>query len=247
MVLAEIVSILVWFGLTYIFDNLVGISFLEAWTLTVGGGFSIVPTVFVTLFNPSSVLLWIIVGGLFVGNIGWGWLGIVFISRLFMSWAFDRTVPTALANVSDRFHTPYVAIIVASACTLVPMYLYFFVSFITTQVNGIFLFAVVWFLTALGAIILPFRRKAIFEAASWKARIGGFPVISLLGVIGAILFGYLGFNAVTNPAVASFSSQAQVIIVVVVLIPIAIFAASYFYNKAHGIDLTKVWAQIPPE
>ncbi len=185
LVLAEIVSILIWFGLTYLFDNLVGISFLEAWTLTAGGGASTVPTVFVTLFNPSSLLLWIIVGGLFVGNIGWGWLGIVFISRLFMSWAFDRTLPSGLANVSDRFHTPYVAIVVAAACTLVPMYLYFFVSFITTQVNGIFLFAVVWFLTAVSAIILPFRRKAIFEAASWKARIGGFPIISLLGVIGA--------------------------------------------------------------
>jgi hypothetical protein len=127
------------------------------------------------------------------------------------------------------------------------MYLYFFVSFITGQVNAIFLFSVVWFLTAISAIVLPFRRKNIFDAASWKARIGGFPVLSILGLLGAILFGYLGFNAVTNPAIGPFSFNAQVAIVIVVIIPIVIFATSYYYNKSHGIDLTKVWAQIPPE
>jgi hypothetical protein len=127
------------------------------------------------------------------------------------------------------------------------MYLYFFVSFITGQVNSIFLFSVVWFLTAISAIVLPFRRKNIFEAAPWKARVTGVPVLSILGVLGAILFGILGFNAVTNPAVGPFTFYAQVAIVIVVVIPIIIFAASYFYNKSRGIDLSKVWAQIPPE
>src|SRR5208282_5626546 len=61
LVMAEVVSILVWFGLTYMFDHIVGISFLEAWTLTVGGGASIVPTAFVTLLDPSRLLLWVIV------------------------------------------------------------------------------------------------------------------------------------------------------------------------------------------
>ena len=44
--------------------------------------------------------------GLFVGNIGWSWLSLVFISRLFLAWSFDRVMPQWLAKVSDRFHTP---------------------------------------------------------------------------------------------------------------------------------------------
>ena len=247
LVLAEVVSILVWFGLTFLFDHLVGISFLEAWTLTVGGGSSTVPTVFVTLLNPNSLLLWVIVVGLFIGNIGWGWLGIVFISRLFMSWSFDRTLPTALANVSDRYHTPHVAIALAAAFTMIPMYLYFFVTFITTQINGIFLFAVVWFLTAISAILLPFRRRSIFEAAAWKPRIAGIPVLTILGVLGAILFAFLAYNSVTNPAIGPFSYAAQVTIVIVTLIPIVLYAGSYYYNKSRGIDLRLTMAQLPPE
>jgi amino acid transporter len=247
LVLAEITSVIVWFGLTFIFDHLVGISFLEAWTLTVGGGSSTVPTVFVTLLNPNAILLWVIVIGLFIGNIGWGWLGIVFISRLFMSWAFDRTLPTALANVSDRFHTPHVAIVLATAFSIIPMYLYFFVTFITAQVNIIFLFAVVWFLTALSAILLPFRCKSIFEAASWKPRVGGVPVLSILGLIGAVLFAFLAYNSVTNPAIGPFSYGAQLAIFIVILMPIVLYTASYYYNKSRGLDLGKVMAQLPPE
>jgi amino acid transporter len=247
LIAAEIVSILVWFGLTFIFDNLVGISFLEAWTLTVGGGFSTVPTVFVTVLNPNTVLLWLIVIGLFIGNIGWGWLGIVFISRLFMSWAFDRTMPSALANVSDRYHTPYVAIIFGAACSLITMFLYFFVNFLATQVNSVFLFAVVWFLTALSAIILPFRRKEMFEAASWRPRLAGIPVLSMLGVVGAALFAYLAYNSVTNPAIGPFTAGAQETIALVVVLPILLYAVSFYYNKSRGIDLAKIIAQVPPE
>lgn len=247
LVLAELVSILVWFGLTFLFDHLVGISFLEAWTLTAGGGASTVPTVFVTLLNPNSLLLWIIVVGLFIGNIGWGWLGIVFISRLFMSWAFDRTLPTALARVSDRYHTPYVAIGLAAAFSIIPMYLYFFVTFITTQVNGVFLFAVVWFLTAVSAVLLPFRRRSIFDASSWKPRVAGVPILCVLGILGAALFAFLAYNSVTNPAIGPFSYPAQVTILVVMIIPIALYTVSYSYNRSRGLDLSKVMAQLPPE
>ena len=247
LVLAEIASILVWFGLTFIFDHLVGISFLEAWTLTVGGGASTVPTVFVTLLNPNNVLLWVIVIGLFIGNIGWGWLGIVFISRLFMSWAFDRTLPTALARVSDRYHTPHVAIALAAAFSIIPMYLYFFVTFITTQVNAIFLFAVVWFLTAVSAILLPFRRRYLFDAAPWKPRLAGVPVLSILGILGAALFGFLAYNSVTNPAIGPFSNAAQETILIVMIIPVVIYAMSYYYNRSRGLDISKAMAQLPPE
>ena len=247
LVLAEVVSILVWFGLTLIFDHVVGISFLEAWTVTVGAGSSTVPTVFVTLLEPNSLLLWIIVVGLFIGNIGWGWLGIVFISRLFMSWAFDRTVPTVLASVSDRYHTPHLAVGLAAALTILPMYLSFFVSFITAQINLVFLFSVVWLLTAVSAVLLPFRRRAMFDAAAWKPRVAGVPVLSILGVLGACLFAFLAYNSVTNPAIGPFTFGAQATIVVVTIIPIVIYAGSHYYNKSRGLDLGKVMAQVPPE
>jgi amino acid transporter len=247
LVLAEVVSIVVWFGLTYVLDRLIGISFIEAWTLTAGAGSSTVPTAFVTVLDPSRMLLWLIVAGLFIGNIGWSWLSVVFLSRLLMAWSFDRLLPSAFADVSDRFHTPVTAIILVSALALVPMYLEFFTSFITAQVNAIFLYAVVWSLASLSALVLPFRRRSIFEASSSNARVAGMPILSLLGLLGVSLFVYLGYYSVTNPAIGPFALGAQIFIVAIVLIPIAIYAGSYYYNRARGIDLRQLCAQLPPD
>ena len=173
LVLAEAVSIAVWFGLTYMLDHVIGIPFIEAWAIQNGGGvspLSTVPTAFATVLNPSSILLWLIVVGLFVGNIGWSWLSLVFISRLFLAWSFDKVVPQALAKVSDRFHTPVNAIALGAVLAIVPMYLQYFTSFISAQVNAIFFYSVVWFLAAISAALLPFLRRDVYESS-----LGGAP------------------------------------------------------------------------
>jgi basic amino acid/polyamine antiporter, APA family len=249
LVLAEAASIAIWFGLTYMLDRVIGLQFIEAWAIQNGGGgapLSTVPTAFATVLDPSSTLLWLIVVGLFIGNIGWSWLSLVFISRLFLAWSFDRVMPQWLSRVSDRFHTPVNAIALAAALALIPMYLQYFTSFISAQVNAIFFYSVVWFLAAVSAILLPFTRREVYEASTGGRR-RGVPVISVLGALGAGLFAYLGYNSVANPAVGPFQFSAQVVVGTVILVPIVIYAASYSYHKRRGLDLLLSQSQIPPE
>ena len=246
LVMAEVVSIVVWFGLTYLLDSLVGIPFIEAWTLTVGGGSATVPTAFATVLNPNPVLLWLIVTGLFIGNIGWSWLSLVFISRLFLAWSFDRVIPRSFAQVSDRFHTPTVAIIAATLIAIIPMYLEYFTSFIAAQINAVFFYSIVWFLAAVSAIILPFGRRSLYDSLISGPR-KGIPVLSLLGLAGVVLFTYLGYNSITNSAIGPFSAGAQIFTALVVAVPAVIYLASYYYNKTKGTDLRRLHALIPPE
>jgi len=248
LVLAEGASIAIWFGLTYMLDKVIGLPFIEAWAIQNGAGvpLSTVPTAFATVLNPSSLLLWLIVIGLFIGNIGWSWLSLVFISRLFLAWSFDRVMPQWLSKVSDRFHTPVNAIIVGAVLALIPMYLQYFTSFISAQVNAIFFYSVVWFLAAISAALLPFTRREVYESATGGRR-RGVPVISVLGAVGAGLFAYLGYNSVANPAVGPFQLSAQVVVGVVVLVPIVIYAVSYRYHKRRGLDLRLAQSKIPPE
>ncbi|MBI3022737.1 MAG: amidohydrolase family protein [Thaumarchaeota archaeon] len=117
----------------------------------------------------------------------WSWLSLVFISRLFLAWSFDRIISASFVHVTDRFHTPTAAIILGATLAIIPMYLEYFTSFISTQVNAIFLYSAVWFLAAVSAAVLPFRRRRIFETAQ-KSMVGRVPVVSLFGVLGAILF-----------------------------------------------------------
>lgn len=244
LVVAEVFSIAVWFGLTYLLDSRIGISFIEAWTV-VNNHTATVPTAFASVLYPNNILIWLLVVGLFIGNIGWSWLALTFISRLFFAWSFDRIIPAKFAAVSDRFHTPTTAIAFAAALAVVPMYLTYFTSFITAQVNAIFFYSVVWFLAALSAIILPYTRKDIYSLSHGKR--SRLPVLSVLGVVAATLFAYLGYNSVTNPAVGPFAGSAEAFTAALVLIPIAIYVVSYWYNKRRGIDLTKLHAQLPPD
>ena len=249
LVLAEAVSIAIWFGLTYMLDNVIGLPFIEAWAIQSGGGgspLSTVPTAFATVLDPSSILLWLIVIGLFIGNIGWSWLSLVFISRLFLAWSFDRVMPQWLSRVSDRFHTPVNAIVLGAALALIPMYLQYFTSFISAQVNAIFFYSIVWFLAAVSAALLPFTRRGVYESATGGRR-RGIPLISVLGALAAALFAYLGYNSVENPAVGPFQASAQVVVGGVILVPVVIYALSYRYHKRRGVDLRLAQSQLPPE
>lgn len=244
LVLAQLFSTAVWFGLTYELDRVVGLSFIEAWAKSTGGGFSTVPTAFATVLNPNATLLWLIVVGLFIGNIGWSWLALIFIGRLFMAWSFDRVVPSWLASVSDRFHTPVNALFFAAVLAVIPMYLVYFTSFITAQVNAILFYSIVWFLAAVSAIVIPYSRRDVYAAVTGGR---GIPFLSLLGVLGAVLFAYLGYVSLTNSAIGPFAFSAQVFTVASLVVPIGIYLVSYYLNKRRGIRLSLLYSEIPPE
>jgi APA family basic amino acid/polyamine antiporter len=243
---AEVASIGIFLLMTYLFDHSIGISFLEAWTVTQNYS-STVPSALAMVFYPNMILLWVITIGLFVGNIGWWWLALVFASRIPMAWAFDRVLPVGLAHVSDRFHTPTFSIALTVLLSIVPMYLIFFTSFISTQLNGTFLFTVAWLIAALAAVVLPFRRRSIFEASEARGRVLGVPVLSLVGAVALAVLGYLSYNAFTNPAIGPNATSARLVILAVVAVPVVIYAISYYYNKRRGFDLSLISSDLPPE
>ncbi len=243
---AELVSIAVWFGLTYLLDHVVNISFVEAYA--VANGYNApVPTVFASAINPNAALAWFIFGGLFVSNMGWSWLGFTFLSRLVMSMSFDGMISTKFAHVSERFRTPTYAVVLICCAAVIPMYLEFYTSFITTQVNSIFLLAIVWILTSLCAIVLPYRKKALYQTTAGQKNPLGIPTLSILGVIGIAVFGYMAYYSIINPAVGPFHLGAELILAGVLGAAIAIYLATYFYNKSKNLNINAIFNELPPE
>ena len=243
---AQVASIAIFLLMTGLFDHSIGISFLEAWTVTQNYS-STVPSALAMVFYPNVILLWVITIGLFVGNIGWWWLALVFASRIPMAWAFDRVLPAGLAHVSDRFHTPTLSILLTVALSTIPMYLIFFTSFISTQLNGTFLFTIAWLISAVAAVVLPYRRKVIFQMSQATSRFLGVPVLSWIGLVAVVVLGYFSYNAFTNPAIGPGAESARLVILAVIVVPIAIYAVSYYYNKSRGFNLGLITGELPPE
>jgi amino acid transporter len=116
-------------------------------------------------------------------------------------------------------------------------------------VNLVFAQAALYLLTMIAATTFPFLRKDPFnQNNSWATRkIGGLPLMSLFGGIGAAVLLMNCYFLFTDPAVSGYSLTSFLIIVVTYIF----FIAAYFVIKAkrkrQGIDLNYVFQEIPPE
>ena len=98
-------------------------------------------------------------------------------------------------------------------------------------------------------MVYPYRRKEMFEAGppSTQRRIGGIPVISILGFL------TLAVSVFTEWAVgqAFFSGSLEfsqyAVVGVMAAIPIVIYVWAHNYHKRKGIPLSLQFSQVPPE
>ncbi|HSK15674.1 MAG TPA: APC family permease [Gaiellaceae bacterium] len=176
-------------------------------------------------------------------------IGMICTRNLF-AWSFDGVMPRKLATVSERTHAPWVAAIVIVAIASVLLALYVFTTFFTIVVNYIVIFSIAFWLTSFAAILLPYRRPELFNQAPETARrrIGGIPVISLLGVGNLALFTLILVASFKTPAFSGPTGGRAILFVVGIYVVGAIL---YFVSRAvqrrRGIDLDLLYKEIPPE
>ncbi len=170
-------------------------------------------------------------------------------TRNMFAWSFDRSVPEALSKVDERFHSPYVALMVTAVLSVV---ITFFTVF-TTASNFFsyitFLFAILYVIVGVTAVLFPYRRKSIFEASPEfvKRKVGGIPVIAILGVLSVIFAIFIGYALFTPSYSGSFVATNFEVVIGVLVVPLVIYGISYAYRKSKGTDITLIQREIPPE
>ena len=190
-------------------------------------------------------------------------------SRILFAMAFDRVLPGSLANVNERFHSPVNATIATGVFGLLGCFSESGVisnggswnpgGALGGAFNGIFsigvsstdLFDAVFFtLFALALIMLPFRRKEIFETAPFK--IGGKTGMIVIGVLGLGANLALDWMILTAPQdsynILAPTSDNWFAIGFTVLLGL-IGAGMYAYYKygKKDVDYSTIFAEIPPE
>jgi APA family basic amino acid/polyamine antiporter len=199
-----------------------------------------------------------------------GWAGTLFLSstRVIFAAAFDRLLPERAAELNKN-GTPVNAMLlmVLPAMLVSALYAYNvgvaddgtggFKSITLAATQGI---AIMYFGTAIAAIILPYKKKDLFEASPIaKMKFAGVPLITIAGLVfgGFLLFLLVEwfFDPWLNPDYApvglygiSFANTNSIIFLIVCYST----AAAIYYGfkskrKKEGIDLDKVQAEIPVE
>ena len=192
-----------------------------------------------------------------------GWAGTLFLSstRVIFAAAFDRLLPEKAADLNDK-GTPVNALLlmVVPAIVVSALYAYNVAGFKSITLAATQGIAIMYFGTAIAAIVLPYKKKELFRASPIaNMKVAGIPVITVAGAIfGAFLLFLLVewfFDPWLNPDFAPAGlygiSLANTNSVIFLLVCYGSAAAIYYGFKARrkneGIDLDKVQAEIPVE
>ena len=170
-------------------------------------------------------------------------------SRYLFAWSFDRVIPTKFADMNDRFHTPHIAVGSITALSVILLILYTFTSWPTAMTIGTVLWSVAYVVPALAVAAFPYLKKdTLNQAPSFmRKKLVGVPILTIVGGLCSISFGYIGYVAATNPLISVPTAAGLVIAVAIIVGAFAIYFLSAQYHKRLGLDIRMAFDTIPPE
>ena len=206
------------------------------------------PAYLVSFITNSPVLAFLIPFGLVLNDFGFALLLFFVPTRNIFAYAFDRTIPARFARV-DRRGVPYYAVILFAIIA----YFSVWVTVYTTWFSYLYYSNFGWWLATavvmLGAVILPYRRKEVFESSPKIVRykIGPVPLISIGGVVGFFLSLFISYSTLL-PAFNGFPINPIYVVsmVFVMVAALIIYAISYVYQRSHGVPMDLAYKELPP-
>jgi len=202
--------------------------------------------------NHLFQALLIIVMGLWF----FGWAGTLFLSstRVIFAAAFDRVLPAWAANISAKRRVPYGSLVLMIVPSVVISAIYSYVpKFQSVFLDATAVLALTFLATVVAAIILPWRRKDLYDAspiANYK--VAGVPTITIVAVVTAIFLLFMlyewSFNS-SNLYGTSFQATLNSVyyFLATYVLAIVIYVVARVVRNRQGIDLRRIHHEIPVE
>ena len=179
-------------------------------------------------------------------------------SRILFAMAFDRLVPSRIADVNDKFGSPHYALIVIGIISFVFTTTWWYAGLVFGYFNGTFALDVGYLIPGLAALLFPFIKKDLYDRTvnslgGWfKLKIAGLPLLSIGGLAILLIWGF-GLYSLLNPTISytylgsalPFALGTTFTLIIVGLI---IFEVSRRYHlKKDEFDIGLAYKEIPPE
>ncbi len=191
-----------------------------------------------------------IVGLLGLSFIFWTyvWLPINYLAstRAILAWSFDRVFPEKMAYVNPKTHTPTWAIVLVGL--LGEFALIAYVLNWVTNISGIFGWIISFIITALAAVVFPFRRKDLYETSPLRGTIAGIPWIAVVGFIALVGLLIAEYPFWVDPIVGvKVLPWMKYVLPGVFVSGFAWYYAARAIQRRRGIRVEQAFAEIPPE
>ncbi|MGH6719712.1 MAG: APC family permease [Alphaproteobacteria bacterium] len=170
--------------------------------------------------------------------------------RNMFAWSFDQITPVALTKVTTNSRSPWVATVVVAVIAWVLLWASIFTPLFDYIFNYIAIFAIAFWITSFAAILLPYRKRELFESAPdmVRRRIGGVPLITIAGVVNLVLFSIILYSSFTLPAFAGpVGSIAVAFVLGIYVVGVLVYFAAVAVRRRQGVNLNLLYSEIPPE
>lgn len=229
----------------YFTPDKLGLSFVPAYNEVVAAAY------------PGNVLVAFLLGFTFVF---WTyvWLPINFLAstRALLAWSLDGLMPARVSQVNEDRHTPTAAIIIVAVLGWISLFMYTIGigGFKLNTLYGIFGWILSFLVCSIAAIVFPYRRKSVFESSPVNWRLGGIPLMSIVGVISTaflLIAEYIWWADPVNgldATTAVLGDDRMKILTVAVLVTGALwYLGAQAIQRSRGIRIERAFAEIPPE
>jgi amino acid transporter len=185
-----------------------------------------------------------------------GWAGTLFLSstRVIFAAAFDRVLPSWAANISAKRRVPYGSLILMIVPSVIISAFYSYnTKFASVFIDATAVLALTFLGTVVAAIILPWRRKDLYDASPVaRYKVAGIPTITVVAVITALFLLFMlyewSFNSANLYGTAFQSTPNSVYYFLgTYVVAIIIYVAARIIRGRQGIDLTRIHHEIPVE
>lgn len=175
-----------------------------------------------------------------------GGAGALYSSRALMAWSLDGVAPEKVGEVSERYHSPSWAIIVAVVIALVALTIYAFTTLLVT-LSGLIGFALAFLLTSLAAIVFPYNKREAYEGSPAVITVFGLPLITVSAVIASIMLLWVIYRAVVDSAFGANTPFSFWLNAGVVVAAIVWYFVARSYRSRQGVDVAARYKEIPVE
>ena len=193
----------------------------------------------ITVLTSLGLFLWM-----------WMWIPAMhtFGVRAVVAWAFDRVAPAPLATISEKYHTPIVAITATTVVNLIFMALFVFTPWFSKIVILIEAAVLAWSVVLGAGMFFPYLRPQIYEKSPIAGKtVFGLPIMTVGCFLGFIAAQFYFWTLFFDPNAAGHDPTQVMIVAGVFVLGLAFYYIMKMIRRSQGIDVTLAFKEIPIE
>jgi basic amino acid/polyamine antiporter, APA family len=166
-------------------------------------------------------------------------------SRNILAYAIDGLIPAWFRQVHPKLHTPVPALATMGIMSIIALAVYVFTPYFATLV-GIFGFILSFSMVSISAILLPYRLPDVFETSAVNQRVGGIPVISIIGTLSLISCIIMAWAFISDP-LAGLTPSMILFNIGVFLSGLVVYYVAKWVRSRRGVDVSLSYKELPSE